>query len=276
MTALAAPGSTQRFGFTTTEPNLNFPIKAATKCYMGGIAVLDAGYIAPGRTALGLVAVGVFSSPGPAGIDNTGGAAGAITAAVVRGTFKLKNSAAADAIAQANVGGPCFIVDDATVALTDGGGTRSYAGAVMQIDTDGVWVEIGAVLGRGAGAGVQYPVGSLILPVTLASLVVGGGTIIGPIALGYAGRIASLAYIAAVTGTGAGATFACNLKIGSTALTGGVCTITLANTGYGATPVLGTAVTALNTFLATDTLTLVNAAGTVFTAGSGFFIVGLA
>jgi hypothetical protein len=44
-----------------------------------------------------------------------------------------------------NVGKPCYMVDDQTVAKTDGttGGaaTRSPAGWVRDVDADGVWVE---------------------------------------------------------------------------------------------------------------------------------------
>ena len=41
------------------------------------------------------------------------------------------------------VGATVFLVDDNTVALTNGGGTRSVAGVVWQVDSDGVWVELG-------------------------------------------------------------------------------------------------------------------------------------
>jgi hypothetical protein len=34
------------------------------------------------------------------------------------------------------------VVDDQTVAKTNGSSTRSVAGIVRQVDSDGVWVEI--------------------------------------------------------------------------------------------------------------------------------------
>jgi hypothetical protein len=72
--------------------------------------------------------------------------AGAISARVRRGIFKFANSSAGDAIAQANVGVDCYIVDDQTVALTSGPNTRSRAGKVTEIDADGgIWVEVGGV-----------------------------------------------------------------------------------------------------------------------------------
>ena len=42
---------------------------------------------------------------------------------------------------QADVGKTCFILDDATVAKTNGTNTRSECGVVVQVDTAGVWVE---------------------------------------------------------------------------------------------------------------------------------------
>jgi len=59
------------------------------------------------------------------------------------GVFKFANSANGDLIAQANVCADCYIVDDNTVALTDGGGTRSRAGKIVGVDSDGVWVVVG-------------------------------------------------------------------------------------------------------------------------------------
>ena len=133
MTALTAARNTkERIGET-----FDFPIKAATACYQGGLAVIDAGYAAPGRTATGLVAAGVFAE------SATAVAAGDATARIKRGVFKFANSASADLIAQANVGADCYIVDDQTVALTSGSNTRSRAGKVVAVDADGVWVQIG-------------------------------------------------------------------------------------------------------------------------------------
>lgn len=113
-----------------------FPIKAATTVFQGGLAVLDAGYAAPGRTAASLIAVGVFTE------NATAVAAGDASANVEAGVFKFAN-AAADPAAQADVGADCFIVDDQTVAKTNGGATRSRAGKIAAVDADGVWVQVG-------------------------------------------------------------------------------------------------------------------------------------
>jgi hypothetical protein len=138
---------------------LNYYPQAAVVAYHGGIAVLRAGYVRPGATATGDVCVGVFDFDAQGGIagmtgisDNSGGSAGDLSANVRRTIARVKNSAAADAIAQANVGSPCFVVDDETVALTDGGGTRSVAGTIRRVDSAGVWVEFGSVNGTSLAA----------------------------------------------------------------------------------------------------------------------------
>lgn len=118
---------------------VGYPVKASVKTIQGGIAVLNAGYAAPGTTALNLVAVGRFEAT----VDNSAGANGAEVVEVKRGTFKFGNSAAGDLIAQADVGADCYIVDDQTVAKTNGTNTRSVAGKIIAVDADGVWVKIG-------------------------------------------------------------------------------------------------------------------------------------
>lgn len=113
------------------------PVKASTTIHQGSLVVLDAGYAAPGRTALNLIAIGRAEE------SVTAVSAGDASARVKRGVFKFANSASADLIAQADVGADCYIVDDQTVAKTNGSSTRSRAGKIVAVDADGVWVQIG-------------------------------------------------------------------------------------------------------------------------------------
>jgi hypothetical protein len=118
----------------------NFDVAAAVVCRAGGIAVLDAtGNIKPGVTATGLICAGMF----PAEVNNAAGAAAAVKAEVQSGVFRFGNSAAADAITKAEIGDNCYIVDDQTVAKTDGTATRSIAGKIVDVDSAGVWVRMG-------------------------------------------------------------------------------------------------------------------------------------
>ena len=135
MTALTAARNTpQRAGDI-----LGYPVKASVKPIQGGIAVLSAGYAAPATTATGLIAIGRFEQT----VDNTSGADGALSVQVRRGSFRFGNSASGDLVAQADAGADCYLVDDQTVAKTSGTNTRSVAGKIIAVDSDGVWVKIG-------------------------------------------------------------------------------------------------------------------------------------
>jgi hypothetical protein len=114
------------------------PVAANRKIYAGALVALNAGYAAPGSTATGLVAVGRAEET----VDNTTGGNGDRSVNVRRGVFRYANSSAADAIARTEIGKTCYIVDDQTVAKTDGTGTRSAAGKVIDVESAGVWVEV--------------------------------------------------------------------------------------------------------------------------------------
>ncbi len=118
------------------------PMLANVVAFAGALAVIDAaGFLRPAITALNLKAVGRFE----ARANNTGGANGAITGKAKRGIFRFANSAAGDLIANTDIDADCFIVDDQTVAKTNGANTRSVAGKVHMVDASGVWVRVGGV-----------------------------------------------------------------------------------------------------------------------------------
>ena len=140
MTALSADRNTPR----REGGSYRRPVAAGVKIYIGALVVLDnAGFAHPGHVGLGLIADGRAEIQ----IDNTLGAAGAVAVPVRAGNFVYANSAGGDAITAANIGAPCYIVDDQTVALTNGGGggaaTRSPAGTILDIDSTGVTVAVG-------------------------------------------------------------------------------------------------------------------------------------
>lgn len=114
------------------------PVKGGVVLLAGTIAVVSGGYAAPASTALGLIAIGRVEET----VDNTSGADGAVVAKVRRGIFKLGNQAG-DLVTQASAFVDCYLVDNATVAATNGGATRSRAGKVVAVEADGVSVAIG-------------------------------------------------------------------------------------------------------------------------------------
>lgn len=119
--------------------DFSFPVAAATKIYAGALVCLNAaGNAVPGATSTTLIAVGRADEQ----VDNTGGAIGDKVVAVRKGVFRFNNSAASDAITKAEIGDSAYIVDDARVAKTNGTNTRSVAGKIVDVDADGVWVQI--------------------------------------------------------------------------------------------------------------------------------------
>lgn len=133
MTALSTARDTQR----RDGQQLNLPM-SASKVWEGSIVALNSsGYATKGAVATTLRAAGVAEET----VDNSAGSAGDKTINVKRGTFKFANSASTDQITLADYGKACYIVDDQTVAKTDGSSARSVAGTIRGVDTDGVWVE---------------------------------------------------------------------------------------------------------------------------------------
>lgn len=133
MAALAKDRNTLR-----RDGNQMEPLVAAGAVIFGGalVAINAGGYAVPGSTATTLKAAGVAERRA----DNTGGSAGAIRVRLRKGPHQFANSTSADAIALSDIGTDCYIVDDQTVAKTNGTNTRSVAGKVFDVDADGVWV----------------------------------------------------------------------------------------------------------------------------------------
>lgn len=117
---------------------ISVPVAANAVINAGHIVVANAsGYAAPGSVATTLTYLGRADES----VDNTGGANGATEILVRRKkAFKFANSGT-DAVSQSAVGKTCYIENSTTVSATNGTNSRSAAGTVLQIDSDGVWVE---------------------------------------------------------------------------------------------------------------------------------------
>ena len=102
-------------------------VAAGKIIFVGALACLNATLIADG-VALGYA-------------DNSIGLDGDLTVIVDKRPHRFTNSTDADLIAIAQIGDACYVVDDQTVAKTNGGGTRPTAGTVVDVDESGVWVK---------------------------------------------------------------------------------------------------------------------------------------
>ncbi len=227
-----------------------YPAAALAKCFAGGLGVLNGGYLEPGSTATGLVAVGRIEEY----VDNSAGGNGDLSVKVRRGVFRFANSAAADAITLADVGNYAYIVDDATVAKTDGhvgvgAATRSRAGRIEHVDAQGVWVSLG---GSGLPAALDPARDRALLGVNKIHIPVSAGDLAGATGNVYrfvspvAGTITKLTSVLEGALTVGDATI--TASIGGTPVTGGALTITQAGSAAGdidtAVPSAANAVTA--------------------------------
>lgn len=130
----------EQYGANTVPSYLVVGVKANAVIDQGNLVVLDAtGYAILADEATGLLPVGRAE----ASVDATGLASGVLKLKCRLGAFKFKNSAAADAITVTEMLKDVYIIDGETVAKTSGSATRSIAGKVLAVETDGVTVSIG-------------------------------------------------------------------------------------------------------------------------------------
>ncbi|KQO53078.1 hypothetical protein [Methylobacterium sp. Leaf85] len=113
-------------------------VKANAVIFAGAMAAIDAsGFAVPAASVAAHRVLGMAERQS----DNTGGANGAIRVPVRTGIFQFDNSASADLIGLKDIGQPCYVVDDHTVALTSNSAARPVAGTIFDVDQLGVWVE---------------------------------------------------------------------------------------------------------------------------------------
>jgi hypothetical protein len=116
---------------------------ASQAIFAGAILMRNVtGDLIEGATATGSFGVGIalerMSSVG----------AGATAIRYRPGIHRFANSSAGDLITKADIGAACYIVDDQTVAKTNGTNTRSPAGVIDGVDALGVWVRFDEALAR--------------------------------------------------------------------------------------------------------------------------------
>lgn len=112
------------------------PMAANVLLFAGAIVMLDAaGNAIPGKTATGLTPRGVAQEQ----VDNSAGIAGAAHITSRSGCHRFKNDGS---VTRAHIGAMAYVIDDETVANSDGGSARSALGKIVDVDAVGVWVDI--------------------------------------------------------------------------------------------------------------------------------------
>ncbi len=150
MTGLAVNRDTKQIDTTIIPSTAYLPVAANTILYAGSLVFSDAnGRAVPGSVLSTLIPVGVAQSQVPnRTTDPSGGGAGALSVTVIRGTFPFDMGGGGDAITIANRFSPCYASDDHTVNLTSLGGTRPWAGTIIDVVGTQAIVAVGVVVGN--------------------------------------------------------------------------------------------------------------------------------
>lgn len=213
------------------------PVAAAVHIFAGSLVVRDSsGNLKPGVAATGLIPVGRAAE----NVDNTSGDAGDLTCEVKAGTFIWTNSGSS-ALDITDIGNTVYIEDDQTVCKV--GTSKSPAGKMVKLDAEGVHVWTDPVqsndgdlvaannlsdVANAATARANLGANLIALIIDAVSLIgTGVYRIVSPVA-GTITKIQSITDAALATGdatlTG---------KIGATAITTGVITITQSGSAAG-------------------------------------------
>lgn len=218
MTALAADRHNQ--STIETKSRAFDTIAASVAIWHGAMISMDSsGHCRPARADTTDKVLGVsmrqIASQAAAGAPADGGKVLVESDSIHR----LGNSAAADAITNAHVGRDCYVVDDQTVALTSGAGTRPRAGRIHKVDSTGVYVDFGAEPNRICVVG----------PLIIADVSTASDSPIG--AVPFAGKVVEFYTVlqAAITVADSIVT----PKIGATPMTGGAVTVAFTGSAAG-------------------------------------------
>lgn len=169
MSALTQDRKTDQVDPNSVIPQLlSFPAEASTKIYGGAmVATNAAGNAVPASASTALKLWGRCERQ----TDNSSGGAGALQVPVRPGCFYYASGTSADAIAAANVGQACYSIDDNTVGLTDGAGTRPYAGVIVGVRSDGQVAVLVGQPGAYAPVGQQGAVQHVQIDIPLATII---------------------------------------------------------------------------------------------------------
>lgn len=142
MTALARSKPFTEASGVLIVPQRLFVVKSAVQVYQGGTVAQD-----PSDSALVKPAAAAKPFYRPIGVayaDLLGNGSASVYAST--GLFERENSAAGDEVlATLPLGWPLYSVDDQTVSLTDGGGTRAFCGVFGGLSANSkplVWIGV--------------------------------------------------------------------------------------------------------------------------------------
>lgn len=140
--ALTADVATFKYGVpgNASQPAYPGPIAASTTVYGGSICLTNSsGNIknasSPTSTDLCWGLVHTQTTNSSAGVWNTPLDVRGQPFQVDTGSFYVSAGTGSDALTQANIGQPVYVINETTVGATNGGLTRPVAGILVNIDT---------------------------------------------------------------------------------------------------------------------------------------------
>lgn len=126
------------------------PVLADAVIHQGALVVLAAGWAVAARAGQGAdnaakaADAATLQAVGIAEESVKGGAVNGDVRVTTRSGCFLFDNLVGDAVTRADIGKPCFVADDETVARTSPNNTRPRAGIVDDLEDAGVWVRVGA------------------------------------------------------------------------------------------------------------------------------------
>lgn len=136
---MALTASVARDLYAPGPPSEVYDAAVSIQFYQGSIVAIQTttGKLVKGTASTTLKVVGVAAKE----LNTTGLTGDDLCIAVDHGTFgDFTSAGGADLIEADDIKKLCYVVDDDTVALTDGGGTRSVAGTIHKVLSDGLVV----------------------------------------------------------------------------------------------------------------------------------------
>jgi hypothetical protein len=305
MAGLGADRNTPQDGAYPVPTLTNYPVAASTHIFKGSLVCIDSsGNLVPGDQTASVICVGMAD----ANVDNSSGAAAALSCPVIQGVFRWDNG---NTITKSSVGALLWVVDDHTVSSSSAGATAP-AGTCFAVDSVGVWVQsmLAAVLNgtslttfesnlastttsQGATLVGINDAGSVItatnvetalqevakearaalgdfsgIPVLALTALSSTGVIAGTLVTGVSGKIGKLDASVLTPVTTTGKAVTLTVQINATTVGGGALVLNSTNCATLGSRIAGATVTSANSFGPTDSITIQCSGVTAFVEGA--------
>lgn len=175
----------------STATTAGIGLAASVTIYPGAMVSVDSsGYARPARATNTDRVIGVFQPQNGYALTGTTNGTIKLVDCIDFGSFPMANSSSGDQITTVHIDGPCYVVDDQTVAATSNNGTRPLAGVVVDVLNDNtVLVNFAPILGFSVASALR---GSNVTFATAATTATVAETVYAKFP--YAGTVTGIAF----------------------------------------------------------------------------------